>query len=141
MAPADEYTAAAGAGKLKLKGVKDGRVEKKKKKKKEKKEGEDATADAEREASAGAEARGEEEDVDEKGYRLVGKTEAEKRYEEERRKRVCISLFFLLLPFLLDSLSQDSLFPRFTILHTCFCPSFHPLSSRSSFSSISILPA
>ncbi|KAL2220756.1 hypothetical protein M432DRAFT_238768 [Thermoascus aurantiacus ATCC 26904] len=88
MAPADEYTAAAGAGKLKLKGVKDGRVEKKKKKKKEKKEGEDATADAEREASAGAEARGEEEDVDEKGYRLVGKTEAEKRYEEERRKRL-----------------------------------------------------
>lgn len=96
MAPADEYTAAAGAGKLKLKGVKDGRVEKKKKKKKEKKEGEVATADAEREASAGAEARGEEEeDVDEKGYRLVGKTEAEKRYEEARRKRVCISLFFL----------------------------------------------
>lgn len=95
MAPADEYTAAAGAGKLKLKGVKDGRVEKKKKKKKEKKEGEVATADAEREASAGAEARGEEEDVDERGYRLVGKTEAEKRYEEAKRKRVCISLFFL----------------------------------------------
>lgn len=97
MAPGDEYSAVGGGGKLKLKGVKDGRVEKKKKKKKEK-EGEVA-AQAEREASAGAAAAHDHElreEEDEAGYRPVGKTEAERKYEEARRKRVCYYSFLFL---------------------------------------------
>ncbi|KAJ9194716.1 hypothetical protein DTO164E3_7137 [Paecilomyces variotii] len=93
MAPGDEYSAVSGAGKLKLKGlkVKGGRVEKKKKKKEKKEHAEtsrEASAVAESqqdsgEASAAATAEQEGGDVP-----IIEKTEAEKKYEEMRRKRL-----------------------------------------------------
>lgn len=99
MAPGDEYSAVSGAGKLKLKGlkVKGGRVEKKKKKKEKKEHAEtsrEASAVAESqqdsgEASAAATAEQEGGDVP-----IIEKTEAEKKYEEMRRKRVRFYLFF-----------------------------------------------
>jgi protein FAM32A len=83
MAP-DEYSA-GGGGKLKLKGskVSDGRVEKKKKKSVKKKEkAEDQPAQ-----EPDAETRSPPEDDVPEGS--TAKTEAEKKYEEIRRKRVC----------------------------------------------------
>lgn len=112
MAPSNEYsTASGGGGRLKLKGskVQDGRVEKKRKKKKVKNET-DPNADADtKEVERGKEvdgARTEREGSDAPEIResrsrggsegasasgvgvMVGKTEAERRYEEARRKRV-----------------------------------------------------
>lgn len=101
----DEYSAVIGPGKLRLKGVQDGRVEKKKKKKK-KKEGEEAGEGEEArqrsmtrsEEPEAQEQREKSEGVDESGsaretsQEPVGyyKTEAERRYEEARRQRVCL---------------------------------------------------
>lgn len=99
---ADDYSAAIGGG-LKLKGGKPSGVTKKKKKPKPSKEGEDSkasalqkaladeerTAEEEREAQAGNEEEGHEE----AGGSGGGKTEAERKYEEMRRKRVCLYLF------------------------------------------------
>ena len=101
MAP-DEYSA-GGGGKLKLKGnkVSNGRVEKKKKKKGGKKDeaqagitesgseakdqgGQSGRASAEPEKGGGSETH-------ELGPGSAAKTEAERRYEEVRRKRVCSS--------------------------------------------------
>jgi protein FAM32A len=117
MAP-DEYST-GGGGKLKLKGskVSDGRVDKKKKKKAKKEKdaaqseqaeqvqrpesGEaDAEAEAEREASREREEEG----------GSSAKTEAEKKYEEVRRKRVCqfSSLFSLCFAIRLGCLSNGS---------------------------------
>lgn len=111
MPPGDEYAPlGGGGGKLKLKGnkVNDGRIEKKKKKKEKKKTAESSanTTEGERETegdsstrrekdSSGAEAEeggggaGGKEGAGPGGEIVVGKTEAEKRYEEQRRKRVC----------------------------------------------------
>ena len=112
MAPGSDYAAAPTAGKLKLKGVKDSGIDKKVTKKKKKKaktqvgndadfkdksvvlkslEDEDAgiTKEKRREISFvdGQEvAPGSGVEDEELGERL--KTEAEKRYEEQRRKRV-----------------------------------------------------
>jgi protein FAM32A len=102
MVPGDEYTA-GGGGKLKLKGFKvsDGRVEKKKKKSKKSKSDKEGEV-----GSATPEARHPDEDgrsedhhpdpahhtpPDDAGA-TVGKTEAERKYEEARKKRVCIIL-------------------------------------------------
>lgn len=115
MPPGDEYAplSGSGGGKLKLKGdkVSDGRIEKKKKKKEQKKKaaaessanttegerdttGEDNSLTRQREKEkdgSGGEGEREEEGRKESagaGEILVGKTEAEKRYEEQRRKRL-----------------------------------------------------
>lgn len=106
MAPASEY-ATTGSGKLKIKGVQGGRVEKKKKKKKKDKdsvkekptEGEEeypaenqkdgqTESMAEKRRSGSRDLRDEEEE-EEEGQETYGKTEAERRYNEARRKRVC----------------------------------------------------
>lgn len=114
MAPDDAYT--TGGGKLKLKGSKDGRIEKKKKKKSKPKPSEEPSATEaddpkEDTPSAAADRKG---DADtgfetalaspskaaclteirdggrkrDDGTVVVGKTEAEKKHEEQRRKRV-----------------------------------------------------
>ncbi|KAL1862300.1 hypothetical protein Plec18170_001125 [Paecilomyces lecythidis] len=93
MAPGDEYSAVGGAGKLKLKGlkVKDGRVEKKKKKKEKKEHAErsrEASAVAESQQSGGEAAVTAEQEGDDAAAPVIEKTEAEKRYEEMRRKRL-----------------------------------------------------
>ena len=91
----DEYAAAGGS--LKLKGVKDSKVDKKRKKKKAKAQPENETIDQTTTAEAGEEhpVRSREGSL---GIRasgevstalIVGKTEAERRHEEMRRKRVC----------------------------------------------------
>lgn len=100
MAP-DDYASAGGGGKLKLKGkASEGRVEKKKKKK-EKKEKEKEKALKKREEGEEAEAPPDEkqgdakekEDTEDGAGTVSGpKTEAEKKYDEIRRRRVCLSL-------------------------------------------------
>lgn len=119
MGPSSDYNFAStgGGGKLKLKGAKvaDGRVGKKKGKKKRKKqqqadeeheqEREELKVARESKSRDGSEERkgGDEgvgsggDDDDERGV-VVGKTEAEKRYEEVRKKRVCNLFFCFLLP-------------------------------------------
>ncbi|MBZ6376120.1 MAG: DUF1754 domain-containing protein [Kocuria palustris] len=96
----DEYS--VGGGKLKLKGskVSGGRIEKKKKKSTKKKdEGEatqsksESTPDMERPQSEKDEGVTSGEDR-ERERDAPGKTEAEKRAEEIRRKRVCFLSFF-----------------------------------------------
>jgi protein FAM32A len=99
----DEYS--VGGGKLKLKGskVSGGRVEKKKKKSTKKKEGEatqsksESTPDTERPESEKDEGVRSGEDR-ERERDAPGKTEAEKRAEEIRRKRVCYLSIFLFSP-------------------------------------------
>lgn len=100
MAP-DEYST-GGGGKLKLKGskVSDGRVDKKKKKK-AKKEKDAAQGDqaeqaqrSQRQESGEADSlRDESRERDEQAGSSAAKTEAERKYEEVRRKRVryCLS--------------------------------------------------
>lgn len=104
--PGDEYSAISGGGKLKLKGskVKDGRIDKTKKKKK-KAESEGATAET-RAKSAEAEPEKQEarerqsdnkldDELSDSGEkRVVFKTEAERKHEEQRKKRVCILHLF-----------------------------------------------
>jgi protein FAM32A len=101
----DEYS--IGGGKLKLKGskVSGGRIEKKKKKSSKKKE-EDKPQNPEdkpQNADANAEQRlaktsDEQEESDrpeeERERDAPGKTETERKYEEIRRKRVCIQYIF-----------------------------------------------
>ncbi|KAL1969466.1 hypothetical protein VTN77DRAFT_8904 [Rasamsonia byssochlamydoides] len=103
MAPGDEYSAVGGGGKLKLKGskVKDGRVEKKKKKKEkitssssslDHREGGEGIDDAN---ATAVRHHGDEHDHEcdrpssrEPEETVIYKTEAERRYEEQRRKRL-----------------------------------------------------
>lgn len=93
----DEYS--VGGGKLKLKGskVSGGRIEKKKKKSTKKKEGDvtqpkpESTPGTEQPDNQKNEGVMSEEDR-EKEWDVPGKTEAEKKAEEIRRKRVCLSL-------------------------------------------------
>lgn len=97
----DEYS--VGGGKLKLKGskVSGGRIEKKKKKSGKKKEGEattpkpESTPDTKRPENETEDGVRSEEDR-EKERDAPGKTEAEKRAEEVRRKRVCSVVLFCL---------------------------------------------
>ena len=121
MPPGDEYH--VGGGRLKLKGSKvtDGRIEKKKKKKSKEKKAAEAgdqdqgqnTSGAEREPeydserknegeeSALARREGEGSDAQregDSGGEMVGKTEAERKYEEQRKKRVCLFLFTCFFP-------------------------------------------
>lgn len=102
----DEYS--VGGGKLKLKGskVSGGRIEKKKKKSTKKKEGDATQPKAESTPGTEQSENGKDEGVKseedrEKEWDAPGKTEAEKKAEEIRRKRVCLSLsfpfFFLVL--------------------------------------------
>jgi len=107
MARSDEYSAVGGGGKLKLKGskVKDGRVDKKKKKKDKDKDQEGSlvpgslveehpdkrtSTAADRidsdDRERGRSGQEEEEDNGSNGVRM--KTEAERRYEEQKRKRL-----------------------------------------------------
>ena len=100
MAPSSEYsTASGGGGRLKLKGskVQDGRVEKKRKKKKVRKDDDGNEENKEKELDVAQKELGREGSNDrERSSRggsestpvVVGKTEAERRYEEARRKRV-----------------------------------------------------
>jgi len=113
MPRSDEYSAVGGGGKLKLKGskVKDGRVDKKKKKKDKDKDKDREQEDSlvsgslveerpDKLASPGAERidsddrerdrSGQEEEAENgsNGVRTVNKTEAERRYEEQKRKRL-----------------------------------------------------
>jgi protein FAM32A len=104
--PGDEYSAISGGGKLKLKGskVKDGRVDKtKKKKKKLESEGPETRAkstEAETEKEEGLERQPDtidnkklDDELSDSGEkRVVFKTEAERKHEEQRKKRVCILL-------------------------------------------------
>ena len=106
--PGDEYSAVGGGGKLKLKGfkVKDGRVDKPKaKKKKASQKDEQPQQQQQQRLPEEEEGRGsktenleEEEDalrLDKKNpheddtNRVVYKTDAERKHEEQRRKRVC----------------------------------------------------
>ncbi|KAL4895864.1 hypothetical protein BDV59DRAFT_199839 [Aspergillus ambiguus] len=100
MAPGDEYSV-GGGGKLKLKGskVSDGRVEKKKKKSKKNKEESQPPATATSTSTPGEESAVSTPVVDEKQDRtepegspagdvVAGKTEAERKHEEARRKRL-----------------------------------------------------
>ncbi|EAW07488.1 DUF1754 domain-containing protein [Aspergillus clavatus NRRL 1] len=94
MAPGDEY-AAGGGGKLKLKGLKtsDGRVDKKKKKKKAKNVDTEALASpaaaaTSEDAEQRSRSRSEEQHSGEYDAAGVGKTEAERKYEEARKKRL-----------------------------------------------------
>ncbi|KAK2775186.1 hypothetical protein FQN53_003286 [Emmonsiellopsis sp. PD_33] len=104
MAPADEYV--SGGGKLKIKGaagVLDGRVGKKKKKKVKKDKDKEAEGERVGEEKVDGKREGEEGGEEGEGSRsrsgsqsrgvsegaaVVGKTEAERRYEEVRRKRL-----------------------------------------------------
>lgn len=92
----DEYS--VGGGKLKLKGskVSGGRVEKKKKKSTKKKEGDATQPTAESTPGTEQPENGKDgvrsEEDREKEWDAPGKTEAEKKAEEIRRKRVCLSL-------------------------------------------------
>ncbi len=112
--PSEDYISTASTGKLKLKGAKDSKITKKKKSKtfKDEKHTGDFAEDnsimlkklenGDREMGREGKKRNEkpEEPMDddpgpvESGVRV--KTEAEKRYDEQRRKRVCLSLFCLL---------------------------------------------
>jgi protein FAM32A len=98
--PADDY-AQATRGTLKLKGVKDSKVDKKKKKKK-KTEDSDSTLKSKDKKSievdelleSTSDARRKDNEIEEPEDTSpiptgAGKTEAEKRHEEMRRKRVC----------------------------------------------------
>lgn len=97
--PGDEYSAISGGGKLKLKGskVKDGRVDKTKRKKK-KAEPERAVTPETRAKSTEAETEEAVERVDSKKLdgelsdsgekTIVFKTEAERKHEEQRKKRL-----------------------------------------------------
>lgn len=116
MPPGDEYTA-GGGGKLKLKGskVSDGRVEKKKKKSKKSKSDKEGEV-----GSATPEARHPDEDGRSEDHRpdhhtppddagaTVGKTEAERKYEEARKKRVRISFCLQTLPTLLLAVERST---------------------------------
>ncbi|RAO66127.1 uncharacterized protein BHQ10_002139 [Talaromyces amestolkiae] len=101
--PGDEYSAISGGGKLKLKGskVKDGRVDKTKKKKK-KTDQDGATAET---RAKSTEAEPEKQEASERHFdtvddklddelsesgekRVVFKTEAERKHEEQRKKRL-----------------------------------------------------
>lgn len=99
----DEYS--VGGGKLKLKGskVSGGRIEKKKKKSTKKKEGDETQPKAEStpgtEPENGKDEGVRSEEDREKEWDAPGKTEAEKKAEEIRRKRVCLSLSFSFLSF------------------------------------------
>ena len=98
--PSSDYTNAVGGG-LKLKGPKDAGVDKKKKKKKPKPDASDYKAVVPREKdeveeSAAQKALAEEEQEDMEATKAqaaeakeFGKTEAQRRHEERRRKRVC----------------------------------------------------
>lgn len=102
--PQDEYST-GGGGKLKLKGSKvgDGRVEKKKKKKGVKKEKKGDDRGVENSAEKDEQARGRSRELQDDGDGMEGaiggereegegssaKTEAERKYDEVRRKRVC----------------------------------------------------
>ena len=123
MAPSEAY-ASAGSGKLKLKGVKDSKVDKKKKKIQSSSKSKDAVSTAkqagdedgdfkdrsvmlkkledEDKAMAREDGRsmqkrkdehrgGNDESHDDEAGKMV-KTEAERRYEEQRRRRVCFSI-------------------------------------------------
>ncbi len=127
--PSEDYTSTASTGKLKLKGVKDSKITKKKKNKPSKDEKltgdvvEDNSImlkkleDEDREIGREEKERNEkpEEPIDddagdpELGIRV--KTEAEKRYDEQRRKRVCLSMFCLL--FIITALVLRKLLPFF----------------------------
>ncbi|MCJ1251091.1 hypothetical protein MMC30_008322 [Trapelia coarctata] len=100
----EDYTASIG-GSLKLKGVKDSKVTKHKGKKKHKKpkeeqndgapEGAKTKEQALDRALASEEEKEKEDDAEtQEDIRGVGKTEAEKRHEERRRKRVGPSSYF-----------------------------------------------
>lgn len=124
--PSEDYTPTASTGKLKLKGVKDAKISKKKKNKssKDEKYAGDIVEDnsimlrkleeEDREIGRDEEKKRKgksEEPVDgdvrdaELGIRV--KTEAERRYDEQRRKRVCLSLFRL--PFITTVLVRRNL--------------------------------
>lgn len=93
MAP-DEYST-GGGGKLKLKGskVSDGRVDKKKKKKakkdKDATQGEQVEQTQQQDSGEADSERATSRDRDEETGPSAAKTEAERKYEEVRRKRVC----------------------------------------------------
>ncbi|RAL17120.1 DUF1754 domain-containing protein [Aspergillus homomorphus CBS 101889] len=102
--PVNEYSTPGGGGKLKLKGSKvaDGRVEKKKKKKQQK-ESKKASSDRDteqqqqqeqpdetttRESSRVPPEEAERQDESSPGVESAGKTEAERKHEEMRKKRL-----------------------------------------------------
>jgi protein FAM32A len=108
--PADEYTSIPSTGKLKLKGVKDSKVSKKKKTRSARDEKpsdevqdnsvmlkklEDEDREIAREETGKQGKTLEEGNDGEQGEEpeMRVKTEAERRYEEQRRKRVCVSNF------------------------------------------------
>lgn len=139
--PPNEY-ASGGGGKLKLKGskVSDGRVDKKKKKAKKREKQEEQEENATKGNSAGdddgrdlnknndnegpvrqSQGRSSDEEVnttaqatavEEDGGVVVGKTEAERKYEDAKKKRVCF------IP--LSSVSHV-LYPFYLVFSSLFC--------------------
>ena len=87
MPPGDEYAAATG-GTLKLKGVQGSKIDKKKKKKKKEEEATPATPHGAADVTESGTAADAESRDEHDGAANVGKTEAERRHEEMRRKRV-----------------------------------------------------
>ncbi len=90
--PADDYTPPI-RGALKLKGVKDSKIDKKKKKKRKAAEDSDVPSKSKEPATTdqdGDEKTGESEELEELGAVVMGsgKTGAEMRHEEMKRKRV-----------------------------------------------------
>jgi protein FAM32A len=86
--PTDDYATTGGS--LKLKGVQGSKIHKKKKKKKSK-EGDvekSVAIQEQSEQAEGSEKPHSETEADTEDLKFVGKTEAEKRYEEVKRKRV-----------------------------------------------------
>lgn len=144
--PADEYSTPGGGGKLKLKGSKiaDGRVEKKKKKKKQKEnetkkaspeadaeqqqqqqpdENETTTTTPRDTSRAPDEADHPEESSPDVGS--AGKTEAERRHEEMRKRRVSFRRPLIIIP----SISHYRLAPP-SFLFDLYPPSLHPPSTQ-----------
>ena len=121
---ADEYAAVA-SGSLKLKGVKDSKIDKKKKKKRKQVEddpskepaeiakGQGELLDTNAASKPSERTLGEalaEEDAENEGRPLgAGKTEAERRHEERRRKRVSCSASLLYSVYLASDLPDRDL--------------------------------
>lgn len=102
MAPSSDYALPGGGGRLKLKGVQGGRVEKKKKKKKAKDKDPELDNDKEladndglKNSTEARDSRSRSRSVADADSKVgdeqpleIAKTEAERRYEEARKKRV-----------------------------------------------------
>lgn len=138
--PTDDYTLTPSTGKLKIKGVKDSRVSRKKKCKppKDDKSADiiednsvmlkkladkdlELTMEGQEKQKTSPELETEQEGNEELGGRV--KTEAERRYDEQRRKRVCL-IYICICNYVNPPFSFHSgrvfVRPALVLLHACF---------------------